>query len=110
MALGNHAEGIAAFETAVAESDDGGQARLLLGQAYVAAGRREDGIRSLRQASERDPTSLDSQLGACKALLEAGEPELARAALERARRIAPHHPGLTELERKLAPADAAARP
>jgi predicted CXXCH cytochrome family protein len=63
-----------------------------LGQAYLAAERRDDAIAMYRAALERDPRFLPAIRSLGAALLKAGDRNQAQAALERARGVSPRDP------------------
>ncbi|MGH9464484.1 MAG: tetratricopeptide repeat protein, partial [Thermoanaerobaculia bacterium] len=73
-----------------------------LARAYLAVGRPQDALAACRRLAELRPSDVAGALCAGDALLRLGRLEEARAALARARALAPHHPDVRELEDRLA--------
>ena len=73
-----------------------------LGMVRQERGRTAEALAAYRQALARDPLLADALVGGASAAVATGAFEDASRWLARAKRVAPSHPKLAELERRLA--------
>jgi Flp pilus assembly protein TadD len=86
---GNHAEGLAAFERAIALRPDRSEYRGNYGILLMEMGRRQEGLAALRYRIEDSPRDLGARRNYALALIQDGRPAEAVAELESALRIQP---------------------
>ena len=72
-----------------------------LGTVRLERGRTDAALAAFRQALARDPLLADALVGGCTAAIVTGAIDDAERWLARARRVAPSHPQLADLERRL---------
>jgi len=72
-----------------------------LGTVRLERGRAAGALAAFRQALSRDPLLADALVGGCTAAIATGAFDDAARWLARARRVAPSHPQLADLERRL---------
>jgi len=72
-----------------------------LGTVRLERGRTGDALAAFRQALARDPLLADALVGGCRAAIANGTFDEAARWLARARRVAPSHPQLADLDRRL---------
>jgi tetratricopeptide (TPR) repeat protein len=100
--LGRHAEALAALELAVETDPTRSTLQADLARAYLEAERPREALAACLRLSDLAPSALAGPLCAGEALLRLGRAEEARAELARARALAPQHPDVRELARRIA--------
>ncbi len=101
-ALARHVEALAAFELASRFDPDDGLVDVALAETLVRLERPDEALERYTRAVEKLPDHFPAHVLRGLVALSLGRTDVARAAAEAARKLDPDHPGLRELDRRLA--------
>lgn len=102
LALGQHADARALYESVLAENPRHGQARLALARLLYGLGEREGAEAEVAKLLELEPRSLEGLLTKAEIELATNRAEAARSTLAAAAGIAPDHLGVKLAQARLA--------
>jgi Tfp pilus assembly protein PilF len=100
--MGRFEEARASLEKVIDLEPDSVRAHIMLGRVFELLSQPAAAAAQFTAALELAPDDLAAWLGLATARLELGELPGARQALERARNLAPDHPQVIELDRRIA--------